>query len=74
MSRTPGGQSHPLRTALVDATVALLDEAATGPERRAILCEKYVDNLLGTLQVAGVLALKDRGIGALIPPERNYSC
>ena len=61
-----GAATNPLRAALVDATAALLDEAAAAPERRAILCEKYVDNLLGTLQLAGVLALKDRAASAAI--------
>ena len=66
MSALIGAATNPLRAALVDATVALLDQVAANPERRAILCEKYVDNLLGTLQLAGVLALKDRAASAAI--------
>ncbi len=64
MSALIGAATNPLRAALLDATTALLDEAAATPERCAILCEKYVDNLLGTLQLAGVLAMKDRAASA----------
>ena len=74
MSALISAATNPLRAALVDATAALLDEAAAAPERRAILCEKYVDNLLGTLQLTGALALKDCSRSATLPLERNLSC
>ena len=53
-----------MRAALLDAAEALVEEVAATPEQRAILCEKFVDNLLGTLQLAGALALKDRARSA----------
>lgn len=49
-----------VRTVLLDAAGALLDEVAGDPKRRAALCETFVDNLLGVLQLSGTLAMKDR--------------
>ena len=54
-----------MRAALLEAAEALVEEVAADPDRRAILCETFVDTLLGTLQLAGALALKDRARSAV---------